>query len=536
MERAEKEGMLPIIELYNDYLLAIINMTCAGINIDIVQCEKTLKDFNGLHLEYLEKAQEILKDYWTDPRLPMFNINSPDHKSAVLFGGVIKVDEKVQDGYYKNGNERYRKTSVGLIVEGFRVPPSVSTSGKKEGLYSTDDGVIKKIAAQTKNPKLKAYCEYQKQAMMYKKAAKTYCQAFLDRSVSGILYPNFNNTITPTGRLSASDPNTQNLPSKAETAEAIEGLLVAPPGFTCVSADYSQLEKWVQAWQSGDQGLIDKLLAGYCLHCVALSQKEGMDYEEVYRLAVVEEVPEWVAKRKAIKPVSFQMDYGAMPPKVVLTTGLPLETVEEFYELDKKLYPQKNWFFRTYLPEELSSNTSYSLEINIPASRKKGKDGSRFENGVELLPIFDKNGNVSYTKGVYRNIGTWSTKYGKRYSFFEHGRQTKQGLRRSFSFTEPMNYPNQGGGSDIQAATSAALLRTCLEKPDRFRMILEIHDSKRFYIRTDVLDQGIRHIKAVMEDVPKIFKERFNVDVPFKFPVSFEIGPDFGHMKSYEIK
>lgn len=551
--QAVRTKMLAIIELHNDYLLSICNMVCTGIKIDVVKCEKTLRDFNLKHLEYLAQAQEVLTKYWTDSRLPTFNINSPDHKSAVLFGGNIKIVEREQIGTYKNGNPRFKNVDKLVRVDGFRVPTSLSRRGKKPGLYSTDDAVMIKIGDGTKNPLLKQYCELQKQAMMYKKAAKTYCQAFLDMSVDGILYPNFNNCVTPTGRPSASNPNTQNIPSKGELASAIEGLLVAPPGWVCVSTDFSQLEKWVQAWMSSDPVLTERLLAGYCLHCFALSQKEKIPYEEVYRLAVIEEVPEWVQKRKKIKPVSFQMDYGAMPPKVVLTTGLPLEEVEEIFAIDKELYPQKHYFFGEYLQEEIKKTATLSLEKNIPNARKKGKEGSKFYNGVELLPIFDKAGNLAYTNSEQRRIGYWQTNYGKLYHFadtgryrgmFEHKVVGKKDLyfippeakiSRSFSFTQPKNYPNQGGGSDIQAATSAEILRACLTKADRIKMILEIHDSKRFYIREDVLEPCCKWLKEVIEDVPAIFMRRFGIEVPFKFPVGFEKGYDFGEMEKYDV-
>lgn len=139
LELAESKGMLPIIELYNDYLLSIINMTVSGIKVDVIKCEKTLRDFNIKHIEYLEQAQNILKEYWKDPRLPVFNINSPDHKSAVLFGGDIKITEKEQIGEYKNGNPRFKNIEKHIRVDGFRVPTSISSPAKKLGLYSTDD-------------------------------------------------------------------------------------------------------------------------------------------------------------------------------------------------------------------------------------------------------------------------------------------------------------------------------------------------------------------------------------------------------------
>mgnify|MGYP003407036146 CR=1 FL=1 len=534
-EIAEKEGMLAIIQLYNEYLLAIINMTCTGIKIDMVRCEQTLRDFNLKYVEYLEQAVDKVKLFWNDERLPAFNINSPDHKSAAFFGGVIKCTVKREFGLYKNGNIKYKNITEYVKVTGFKVPSSISRPSAKEGFYSTDDAVMKKVLAKTKNNDLKEYCKLQQQAMMYKKAANTYCQAFLDRSVDGTLYPNFNNTATKTGRLSSSEPNMQNVTSKGELGKPLHRIFVAPEGWKCVSIDFSQLEKWVQAWVSGDENLTAKLLAGFCLHCVTLAEKEQMPYDDVYRMAVVEEIPEWVQKRKNVKPVSFQMDYGAMPPKVVESTGLPLDVVEAFYALDKELYPQKHAFFGEFIVDCINNNTRASLSSNIPSYKKKGINGSKFKDGIELLPIFDKFGNIVYNNQELRQVGYWQTEYGKKYHFLDSGRVSKWGMRRNFSFTQPKNYPNQGGGGDIQAATSSALLRTLLIKADRIKFINEIHDSKWFYVREDVLKPCLKYLKETIEDVPKIFLERFGIKVPFKFPVGIEVGDNFADMQKYEV-
>lgn len=533
--RAKEEGMLALIEMYNDYLISIINMTCTGIKIDITKTEKTLQQFNLKHLEYLEQAQNILKSVWTDPRLPKFNINSPDHKSAVFFGGSIKIKETIEAGKFKNGNTRYKSIDSAILVRGYGVSPTLSYRGKKEGLYSTDDKVMKKIALNTTNNEIKEYIKLQKQAMMYKKAAKTYCQALLDRTIDGYLYPNFNNTITPTGRLSSSEPNTQNIPSKGELATPIMGLLVAPDGYKCVTIDFSQLEKWMQAYASKDENLTSNLLKGICMHCVTLAAMTNKPYEWVYQKAKVEQDPDWDKRRTNIKPVGFLMDYGGMQERVAEETGLPKDQVDEIFRIDRELYPQKYVFFEKLLPDIVKNSSQLSRERDIPASRKKGKDSCRFIKGIELLPIFDSSGNVGYNESEFRKVGWYKTNYGKKYHFLENGRYSKQGLRRGFSMPKFKNYPNQGGGGDIQGATSAELNKALLTKADKIRMINEIHDSKMLYIREDVLEPCLLWLKNTIENIPAIWKRRFNLEFPFKIPVEIKVGDNFGEMVKYEF-
>lgn len=533
-ELANQRGMLSIIELYNDYLLSLINMTVTGIEVDVVQCEKTFRDFSLKQIEHLEAAQEILKSYWTDPRLPEFKINSNDHKSAVLFGGNVKIVEREQIGVYKNGNPRFKNVEKFIWVDGFRVPTTLSRASKKDGVYSSDDGVMKKIEAGTKNPKLKEYCDHQKQAMMYKKAANTYCKAFIERNVGGKLYPNFNNTSTVTSRLSSSEPNMQNCPSKrSPLGKDIHRLFIAPPGWKCVSIDFAQLEIWVLAMLSGDKLLIQHLLDGTDLHCVRLGYyNDDKTYDELYKLCKVDKDSYWDQQRTFAKTVSYQMAYGAMPKKVVESTGLPLEIVEKIFEKEAETYVDAA-AFGTNVRNCLVDDVTFSRGVDIPSFQKKGKDGSRVSKGFELLPIFDNSGNVVYNEEHRRKVAYYTSPTGKRYHFLETGKIYKGQLKSSFSFTQPKNYPMQGTAADIQGLTTAELLKALLLKSNKIQMINEVHDSKWFYVRDDVLGPCLRWLKDTIEDVPKIMLRRFGLNISFKFPVDIEVGDNFGNMEKY---
>ncbi len=529
--RAIKENMLPAIKLYNDYLLCLINMECTGIKIDLIKCEQTLRDFNAQHIVLLQKLQHLVQDKW-DSRLPEFNINSPDHKSAMLFGGVIKYKTKIETGAYKNGNTRTRVVDMGVEIDGFGVNPERSTPLKKDGLYATGDSLLKEIALETTDYKLKEYIELQKSAMMYKKAAKTYCQAFIDRNVDGVLYPNFNNTLTETGRLSSSEPNLQNVSKRNEFGKVLHSLFIAPAGWKCVSIDFAQLEIWVLAWLSNDQLLIKHLLGGVDLHIMRMQYyNQEKTYDELYQLCKVDNDEYWNKQRTAAKTVSYQMAYGAQPKKVSESTGLDIEVVQTIFDKEKETYKKSSTLAERVI-ESINNTAVLSRQINIPRVKQKGL---RFYKGLELLPIFDKLGNVVYNGQEFRKVGYWTSPTGRKYHFNDTGRVTKAGLRRSFSFTQPKNYPMQGGGADIQAATTAALLKCLLEKDDKIKMINEIHDSKWFYVREDVLKPCLLYLKTIIEDVPKIFLERFGLTVPFKFPVDIEVGDDYGEMGKYEF-
>jgi len=577
-ERAKKEGMLELIKMVNAYALTLSYVSCTGICLDLEKVENSLREFNLKHIEYLEQARNILiKNVWTDKRLPPFNINSPDHKSAALFGGTIKVIEKRQVGYYKpkpiyeeietgiytkeefydaiNDNyytvkkpiikrqligfeeskPKYKNFEIFIDVKGFGIPKSFTYRAKKEGLYATDDAVMKRIATHTKNEDVKTYCELQKKSMMFKKAAKTYCQAFLDRNIDGKLYPHFNTTLTKTGRLSSSEPNLQNVSKRNEFGKILHSMFVAPKGWKCVQIDFSQLEIWVLAWLSDDALLIKHLLDGTDLHIVRLQYyNSDKTYEELYKLCKVDKDPYWDKQRTFAKTVSYQMAYGAMPPKVTESTGLDLEIVKTIFEKEAQTYVDAA-NFSVKVRESIEKTATYSKAYDIPASEKRGKNGHNVFGNVELLPIFDKDKNVCYNKQSLRRVGYWQSPTGMKFHFLDSGREYKGKLNRSFSFTQPKNYPMQGTAANIQGATTAALLRMLVEKKDKIQMINEVHDSKWFYVREDVLDNCLKHLKTTIENVPKIFLEKFNLEVPFNFPVEIEVGDNFAEMTKYQF-
>jgi DNA polymerase-1 len=68
--------------------------------------------------------------------------------------------------------------------------------------------------------------------------------------------------VTSTGRLSSSDPNLQNIPTRSADGRRIRAAFVAPPGSRILAADYSQIELRLMAHLSQDPGLLRAFAAG----------------------------------------------------------------------------------------------------------------------------------------------------------------------------------------------------------------------------------------------------------------------------------
>jgi DNA polymerase I-like protein with 3'-5' exonuclease and polymerase domains len=527
--RAKKGDMLRIIELYNDYLLALINMRATGILFDKSKALDLKREYHLKYVEYLEKAQQVLESRWSNPRLPDFNVNSFKHKSAVMFGGVIKNKVKTKVGKYKNGNDKYKLVEHEIYIPGFELPTALTTPAKEDGYYATGDDVITKLKNHSKNKDFLRYIDYADKASEYKKAANTDLEGFLKYSVEDRIYPNFNNTQVVTGRLSSSRPNLQNITKHSKIGKEIHSLLKAPKGWRCVSADFSQLEIWVSAFLSNDKQLIDDLKSGIDMHCMRVSHMEDCSYEYALEQCKVQQDPEWAAKRSAAKTFSYQRAYGAGIGKLEEFTGLDRDTLKRLVEAEETRYPDASSLWEK-IRDSVDKTKRPSRSYNIPSKMH----GAGVTDKVELLPIFDKFNNKTYTynnTSYVREVGYWRSPTGKAYHFPDMGRVLRGGLVRSVSPTILKNYPMQGTAADIQAATSAELFKSLIKYNDLYVMVNEVHDSKWFYVREDMVHRIVPYIINIMEDVPKIFKERFGLDVPFKFPVDVSIGDTFNEVE-----
>src|SRR5690606_4211823 len=128
--------------------------------------------------------------------------------------------------------------------------------------YSTDEAVLEQLSAQHPLPE---------RVLAYRRLAKlksTYVDALppLVDPKTGRIHPTFHQTGAATGRLSASDPNVQNIPIRSEEGVRIREAFVPRAGWLLVSADYSQVELRILAHFSGDEELLEAFRANEDIH------------------------------------------------------------------------------------------------------------------------------------------------------------------------------------------------------------------------------------------------------------------------------
>ncbi len=192
-----------------------------------------------------------------------FNLNSPKQLQEILFG------------------------KLGIDTKGVRKTPS--------GGFSTDEEVLEKLALDHPLPKL--ILEYRGLA----KLKSTYTDKLpqLIRADTGRVHTNYSQAVAITGRLSSSDPNLQNIPVRTAEGRRVREAFIARPGFSIVSADYSQIELRIMAHLSDDEGMLAAFASGEDIHRATAAEVFGVALDAVSS-----------DQRRAAKAINFGLIYG----------------------------------------------------------------------------------------------------------------------------------------------------------------------------------------------------------------------------------
>ena len=221
-ERLEADGLMPLfLDLEMPLSCILAELERAGVLIDRVGL-KQLSDELAPEIEKL--AQRI---YAMAGKT--FNILSPVQLRQILFEEM--------------GLAAGRKTD-------------------KSKALSTADDVLEDLAKEHEFPRL--ILEYRG----ITKLKSTYVDALPEmiNPRTGRIHASFRQNVAATGRLSATDPNLQNIPIRTATGRRVREAFIAPPGSLLLSADYSQIELRILAHLSDDPILIDTFRKGEDVH------------------------------------------------------------------------------------------------------------------------------------------------------------------------------------------------------------------------------------------------------------------------------
>ena len=205
--RPEQRNLISIV---NQDLIVLEEMEWNGIKFD-----RELSMNKGQQLE--EKIKELQDKHNVMHSIPNFNWGSPDHLSALLYGGTILEVVKVPVGHFKTG-KRATQVKYGNETREHKLPrlfkPPKGSALKKPGLYSVDEDTLASLDG--------GHEDLLKDLLLIKKMQKelsTYLYGLPKKQDEGgytdYIYGQFNQCVAATGRLSSSNPNLQNLSEEA---------------------------------------------------------------------------------------------------------------------------------------------------------------------------------------------------------------------------------------------------------------------------------------------------------------------------------
>lgn len=331
-----------------------------------------------------------------------FNIGSPMQLSHVLFdvmGLPTKGLKKTKRGYY-------------------------STNAKVLSDLARDHEVVRLILDWREKSKIKS----------------TYLDTLGPlRRGDGRVHTTYNQTITATGRLSSSDPNLQNIPTRSELGRTVKTAFSAGEGSVFLAVDYSQIELRLLAHLSGDEHLVRAFNEGEDFHAETAARVFGVPVSEV--------TPDLRSRAKA---VNFGIVYGQQAYGLSQSLHISMAEARDMIDRYYEAYPG----VRTFLD-------------NVVARAKQ--------------------------------TGYAETMYGRRRHIPEL--KAKNPQLRGFGERTAMNHPMQGTAADIIKIAMARVSRRLEEEGFAAHMILQVHDELDFECPVDEVERLTAMLRDVMEHV-----------------------------------
>lgn len=382
-----------VLDLFNDVEMPLIPVLAEMENNGILVDTQTLRVMSRTLGEQLA-ALEIDIYNAVGHR---FNINSPKQLSNVL--------------YMELGLQGGRKTSGG---------------------QSTDASQLELLRAA--HPVIALVLQYRQLS----KLKSTYVDTLpgLVNTVTGRIHTVFSQTTAATGRLSSSDPNLQNLPIRTELGRTIRAAVIAPKGWTLLSADYSQIDLRALAHLSQDKALTAAFLNDEDIHAATASRVFGVPPSEVTS-----------EMRRAAKVVNFGVIYGM--------SEYGLEQATEFSRA------QAGQFIKAYF--EQYPGVQHWLEDTKVQARKN-------------LYVTTMLGRRRYLPEITST-----------------NRQVREGAERM-----AINAPVQGTSADIIKVAMIRIYNEMRRQAMRSRMLLQIHDELLFESPDDELVQLSEVVRKLM--------------------------------------
>lgn len=357
-----------------------------------------------------------------------------DKNELVEFGNTLKNEiEKLTGEIYKLAGEEFNINStkqLGIILfEKMKLPVVKKT---KSG-YSTDVEVLEKL--KNENEIVSKILDYRQLV----KLNSTYVEGLIPyiNDKDNRIHSYFHQTVTATGRISSSEPNLQNIPTRFDLGKQIRKVFKPKEGYVFVDADYSQIELRVLAHIADDEHMIEAFNNNEDIHRQTASKVFDIPMEEVTS-----------KQRSDAKAVNFGIVYGISDFGLGEQLGISRKQAKLYIEQYLDKYQKIKEF----------------MESIKESAKKEGYVETLF-NRRRYIPEMNSN---NY-------------------------------MVRQFGARVAMNTPIQGTAADIMKIAMIKLFNELKERKLESNILLQIHDELLLEVKKEEKDEVEKLLKDSME-------------------------------------
>ena len=362
-----------------------------------------------------------------------------DKQELISFGDKLKEEiEVIKQEIYKLAGEEFNINSTlqlgNILFEKLKLPVYKKT---KKG-YSTDVDILEKLKPE--HPIIEKILEYRG----FMKLNSTYIDGLIVyiNEYTHKIHSYFHQTITATGRISSTEPNLQNIPTRAEQGKQIKKAFKAQKGNIFIDADYSQIELRILAHISDDTNMREAFLNEEDIHKQVASKVFNVPLEEVTK-----------EQRTAAKAVNFGIVYGISGFGLAEQLGISRKKAEQYIE--------------QYL--------------------EKYKGVKEFMDG-----IVEKAKEQGYVETLFHR---------RRYI---PELSSNNYMVRQFGARAAMNTPIQGTAADIMKIAMIEVNKKLEEEKLNAKLILQIHDELLIECKIEEKEEVKKILKESMENAVKL--------------------------------
>ena len=321
-----------------------------------------------------------------------------------------------------------------MLFEKLKLPVVKKT---KSG-YSTDVDVLEKLVEE--HPVIEKILEYRQLMKLnstYVEGMKPYINPKTKR-----IHSFFHQTITATGRISSTEPNLQNIPTRFELGKQLRKVFKPAENYIYIDADYSQIELRVLAHISNDEHMVQAFINGEDIHRQAASKVFNTPIDEVTK-----------EQRSNAKAVNFGIVYG------ISDFGLG-----EQLHISRKKAKQ---YIDQYL--EMYSGIKKFMEDIVESAKKKGYVETEFKRRRYIPELKSNNYMV-----------------------------------RQFGQRVAMNTPIQGTAADIMKIAMINVMKELKSRNMKSKIVLQVHDEMMIETALEEVDEVKDILKEKMEHAIKL--------------------------------